>query len=380
MLGQTLPCLSTISNMPNTAYMIYITSISIISLIILIALLKREIREREKLEPSNVILPPSLRYLSVVSLYIAIIMIVFVLLSVIGAYSDLTMCIITFQTTTALFYYFKVNISLFQLARLYFCFSKKNQYHTYGYPNWLFISIGLVLFCTWIGSAILIFVVQEYMPYDITGCESFINRTWTGYALLIIVMVYIIMDIVIVSLYFVKFCQFKKIYSKLNLKSIDNIENRMYAILQKILLLAVLIQIVIYFWIIIAQIEPYINRYVWYFLNRFMFYSVVLIGCLGNLLMLEHNEELFKKIMLKTLCWIKCLFPHLFSYLFRENLEEKSNIIKMSNDQSNNVKKITNRVSVTETMESAALPSRLRSHISQRFESHSDHDQPVIDL
>lgn len=153
--------------MPNTPYIIYYGIITFIVGFILCRLLQREFSARKSISMDTV--PKSLSYLSLSPAIFGIILIITGILSTIGGYTSLKLCSISNQMGQFAFFFGQSSIYFFQLSRLEFCFSSTNANQQYAYPNYIFLSLRIILIILLISVIISISTLQDWIWSDFSG-------------------------------------------------------------------------------------------------------------------------------------------------------------------------------------------------------------------
>ena len=153
--------------MPNTSYIIYYGIITFIVTIILCRLLQREFSVRKNISTATV--PKSLSYLSLSPAIFGIILIITGILSTIGGYTNLRLCAISNQMGQFAFFFGQSSIYFFQLSRLEFCFASTNANQQYAYPNYIFLTLRIILVILLISAIVSISTLQNWIWSDFPG-------------------------------------------------------------------------------------------------------------------------------------------------------------------------------------------------------------------
>ena len=140
-------------------------------------------------------------------------------------------------------------IGIFQLSRLYYCFSRSKVHSKKGYPTWLFkIMYSIAIILLLVNIPYPWFFMEPNMKCGINAQGQYYVRdsTFTGlgvYGMIALVqdMVYLVWDIITFSLYIIKRIQFRNWQKRNNAFQWDRVKNT----LNRIIILTILYELAV---------------------------------------------------------------------------------------------------------------------------------------
>ena len=277
--------------------------ISIIATIITSRILRNEIHKRKK--PDTTFTTKSLQYSSLLS------MICGVLSNVSGALNEINgLCIFMHLLWSVMFGMQAILMGLYQLSRLYYCFSNTNIHSNKGYPQWVFIFMtimGGVLLINWI--LLTIFGIHGlkakcginsklefyHIPPDITSFPNAILWLW------IHAFSYVTWDLTTLLLYYAKIRSFSDIIKGKE----EKVYKRVLSILFQIFILTIFYQLTLILTALLEVIIHIFNDILW--VNHITFNIGQMVATstvsISLYLMMEHNKLEYIKFLriIKTL-------------------------------------------------------------------------------
>eukprot|EP01084_Bolivina_argentea_P148921 260258_1 len=211
-------------------------------------------------------------------------------------------CYISSQLNVVLFAWQSINMGLYQLSRLYYCFSKNKVYSNHGYPNCLFyvmIIIGICGFITWsiapwfwTRTPINCYINNKYQGVQMYSASAYHPTTFIGVPTVGII--YLLWDFTTLLLYVAKVRSFRKYKTE----QID-VYRRIMAILNKILILTFVYEIMVIFgfFVMVIAATNLQNGAVFVILYAANWGCVTIVYSFSMFLMQEHNVKEYKKFL-----------------------------------------------------------------------------------
>ena len=237
-----------------------------------------------------------------------------------------------------------VTMGLFQLSRLYYCFSQSNTYTHMGYSNKLFIvmyGIGIAILLT--STTTVWFKVPKYCGFDQEFRFVFVEThhiipNWIFSA--IESLVYIIWDWTTLGLYIHKLRQCLKL-NKTKPNTSDNnkvrneIEDRVRSILARITICTCLYESVFIAFIVIVVIQVFVPFGDMQWNIHELFSSLTTISySYGMVLMLEHNDTEYQTFLKYIYYVCYCFRSQIGTELYMDELHLSNTVNQSSSKRS----------------------------------------------
>ena len=244
-------------------------------------------------------------------------------------------CVIAIPLEIIFKAYSWICIAFFQLSRLYYIFGDSrlinNNSKIKPYPNCLFIvtfiyGIGIIIYFSiipWINftidstfSGASVASDADQHVHDILGNECTSSPEMDAIFIFYVawsIWFIVGLDWFILSLYFAKLCQFYKISKFTDNQNVNQnmkvLYNRISYILRKIVCLTILYEIVAIGMGIFRAYTHYNGNHYGFIIVHTTIALERIILCFVVVLMVEHNDNLYKKLMngISYLCCLKCI-------------------------------------------------------------------------
>lgn len=277
----------------------------IIAVLVCIFILKREYRNRQNVttqtnDDKNIYLK-FLDFWSLLTIILCVISPLFQLIAIIHP----SLCFvskISGTSTTNLSY----ALILYQVSRLQYCFYSRQIHSTqWGYPQSIFIALYIYGGCFSLYATSLIWTTAQYVPSNNYGCIMLPTNKLEDMLVTIAFIGFAVWDWTVLLLYCVKIRQIYKKKSSQENKNYQEILNRIYITLRKIIFLTLWGESLV-FGTITSQLFPDGNGVVFVLPLHSMGYAII------TYLMIESNKTEYDKIIhylykSKVCCCCNCL-------------------------------------------------------------------------